>query len=326
MKESLFVKKNKDKWQSYEKIGKLQTGISPDKLADTYIDVTTDLSYAQSKFQNSKITLYLNTLSTTLHHAIYKNKKEKSRRFVTFWKEEVPENMRLAKNGMLISLVIFILGFLIGCFSNAVDDTFVRLILGDDYVDMTLRNIANGDPMGVYKSSDPGSMFFMIAINNIRVAFYAFALGILTSFGSSYMLIYNGVMLGSFQYFFYQKGLMADSAFTIWIHGTLEISAIIIAGGAGIHMGNGWLFPGTYSRLVSFRKSAKTGMKIVIGLVPVFLLAAFLESFITRHTEFSLFTKSFIILISLAFVVYYFIYLPFKSKKHVSESNPNRVF
>ena len=326
MKESLFVKKNKDKWQNYEKIGNDQTGTSPDKLADTYIDVTTDLSYAQSKFQNSKITQYLNTLSTTLHHAIYKNKKEKSRRIITFWKDEVPTNMWVAKNGMLISLIIFVLGFLIGCFSNAVDDTFVRLILGDDYVDMTLRNIANGDPLGVYKSSDPSSMFFIIAINNIRVAFYVFALGILTSFGSSYMLIYNGVMLGSFQYFFFQKGLMTDSVFTIWIHGTLEISAIVIAGGAGIHMGNGWLFPGTYSRLVSFRRSAKTGMKIVIGLVPVFILAAFLESFVTRHTEFSLWTKSLIILISLLFVIYYFIYLPYKIKKHESESNPNRVF
>src|SRR3546814_13017991 len=84
-------------------------------------------------------------------------------------------------------------------------------------------------------------------------------------------------MLGAFQFFFYQKGLLLTSVLSIWIHGTLEISAIIIAGSAGLVMGNSLLFPGTWSRLESFRRGARRGLKIVIGLVPVFITAALLE-------------------------------------------------
>lgn len=325
MKESTFIKQNRDKWQNYEKIAKNQDAVSVDKLSQIYIDITTDLSYSQSKYGNVKITQYLNTLATLIHHGIYKNKKEKRERFISFWKTEVPEMMYKARKSMLLAFVIFFLSFLVGCFSTSVDDTFVRFILGNDYVEMTLRNIANGDPLGVYKSHDSASMFVTITFNNIRVAFFAFALGLLTSVGSSYIMVYNGVMLGTFQYFFYQKGLLPESLSTIWIHGTLEISAIIIAGGAGIHMGNGWLFPKTYSRLVSFRNSAKVGVKIVIGLIPVFVTAGFLESYVTRHTEFSLFVKGFIITSSLMFIIYYFIYLPFKLKKHGPTFNKNRI-
>lgn len=325
MKESTFIKQNRDKWQKYEKIAKYQDTVSVDELSQIYIDITTDLSYSQSKYGDIKITQYLNTLSTKFHHGIYKNKKEKRERFISFWKSEVPEMMYKARKSMLLAFVIFFLSFLVGCFSTSVDDTFVRFILGDDYVEMTLRNIDNGDPLGVYKSQDSASMFVTITFNNIRVAFFAFALGLLTSVGSSYIMVYNGVMLGTFQYFFYQKGLLPESLSTIWIHGTLEISAIIIAGGAGIHMGNGWLFPKTYSRLVSFRKTANTGIKIVLGLVPVFIIAGFLESFVTRHTEYSLYTKGFIISASLIFIIYYFIYLPLKLKKHATTFNKNRI-
>ncbi|MEI6346305.1 MAG: stage II sporulation protein M [Bacteroidota bacterium] len=325
MKEAFFVRQNKDKWQNYEKIGKNQLSITPDELANTYIDITTDLSYAQSKYRDSKLAQYLNGLSSTLHHAIYKNKREKSKRFISYWLEEVPLEMFKARNAMFISLIVFAISIVIGCFSTSVDDTFVRFILGDDYVEMTLRNIANNDPMGVYKSQSSEFMFLVITLNNLKVAFFAFALGIFTSFGSSYILISNGVMLGVFQYFFYQKGLLADSMLSIWIHGTLEISAIVIAGGAGIHMGNGWLFPGTYSRMASFKKSSKTGLKIVIGLVPVIITAGFLESYITRHSEFSPIAKASFILVSLIIVILYFIYLPLKIKKDESKFNPNRV-
>lgn len=59
-------------------------------------------------------------------------------------------------------------------------------------------------------------------------------------------------MLGCFETFFAQHGLLYESFLAVFLHGTLEISALIIAGAAGLAMGNSWLFPGTYSRIVSF--------------------------------------------------------------------------
>ena len=315
MKEAVFIRLNKTKWEQYESCLKNMGQQSPDLLADIYIDITNDLSFAQSHYPASKITFYLNGLSTKLHQYIHQKKKQKFSRIITFWTQDVPEVMYHSRKELKYSFLIFMVSVLIGAFSTAKDDEFSRLILGDYYVDMTLRNIEKDDPMAVYKSMDEGIMFWGITINNIRVSFYVFIAGIFTSIASAYLLVSNGIMLGSFQYFFYEHGLLWDSFLTIWIHGTLEISAIVVAGAAGITMGNGWLFPKTYSRLVSFGQSARRGVKIVIGTIPIFIIAGFLESYITRHTEFPDAVRLMIILLSLSFVIFYYIIYPARLAK-----------
>jgi uncharacterized membrane protein SpoIIM required for sporulation len=85
---------------------------------------------------------------------------------------------------------------------------------------------------------------------------------------------------------------------------------IIIAGCAGIVMGNSILFPGTYSRKVSFQKGANSGLKIVLGTVPLFIIAGFIEGFITRHAGFSAVVDVSIIVLSLVFIIFYFILYP----------------
>ncbi|MCK5371735.1 MAG: stage II sporulation protein M, partial [Cyclobacteriaceae bacterium] len=247
-----------------------------------------------------------------IHLSIYKNKKEESSRFINFWKYELPQVMSESLKYVLISFIIFTVSGIIGALSAAHDDTFVRLIMGDQYVNETLSNIDKGDPMAVYKQMGQTEMFLGITINNIRVSFIVFIAGIFTSIAAGYLLFSNGIMLGAFQYFFYQKGLLMTSVLTIWIHGTLEISAIIIAGAAGIIMGNGLLFPGTYSRLQSFKNGAKKGLKMVIGLVPVFIMAGFLEGFVTRMTGIPDLFKIAIILGSAIFIFIYFIFIPLK--------------
>jgi uncharacterized membrane protein SpoIIM required for sporulation len=209
---------------------------------------------------------------------------------------------------------------LIGVVSSAYDDTFVRLILGDGYVNMTLENIEKGDPMAVYKKMNGVDMFFGITFNNVRVSFLAFIGGTLLSFGTAYFLFTNGVMLGAFQYFFAGHGLLWESARVIWIHGTIEISAIVIAGAAGFVIGNSILFPGTYSRLLSFRMGAMRGLKIAVGLVPLFVAAGFLESFVTRLTEMPWAVSVFIIGSSAAAVVYYFVVYPIILERKSDES------
>ena len=206
---------------------------------------------------------------------------------------------------MLYAALIFVVSVSIGVLSSANDTGFVRLILGDTYVNMTLKNINQGDPMAVYKTMSQGSMFLLITLNNIKVSFYAFTAGLIFSFGTGLVLLYNGVMLGAFHYMFYEAGLLGQSVRTIWIHGALEISAIVIAGGAGLVIGNSFLFPGTYTRLESFQRGARDGMKIVIGLVPVFIVAGFLEGFVTRYTAMPLWLSLFIIGGSLIFIIWY---------------------
>lgn len=316
MREAAFVKQRLKKWETLDRLLDDKRSVDPDQLSSYFIELTDDLAYANTYYPASNTTLYLNNLASKVHQKIYLNKREDRNRVVTFWKEELPLLFYQARKPLLYSFIIFSVAVLVGIVSTAHDETFARLILSDSYVDMTLENIAQGDPMGVYKKSKQSDMFFAITFNNIRVSFYAFAAGVLLSIGTGFVLLQNGIMLGAFQYFFYQQGLLAESALTIWIHGTIEITSIIIAGGAGLVMGNSILFPGTYPRSVSFQRGARRGAKMVIGLVPLFIIAGFLESFVTRLTELPAIVKIAIIGLSFFTVVYYFVIYPRKVAYH----------
>ena len=311
VKEVTFIRQNIGKWREYETIAEAPDISTPDEVADAYIDITSDLAFSQTHYPRSRITLYLNNLASAIHNNLYRNKRERWTRILTFWTQEVPQTMWRARWELRLSFVIFLCSALVGMVSQLIDPEFSRLIMGDGYVEMTINNIENGEPMAVYDGSPEGSMFIGITANNIYVSFLAFTSGLLTSFGTGFVLFQNGVMLGAFQTFFAQYGLLGQSALAIWLHGTLEISAIIVAGAAGLAMGNGWLFPGTYSRLYSFRRGAKRGLKIVVGTVPLFVVAGFIESFFTRHTHWPIALRLTIILLSLAFIIYYYIILPY---------------
>jgi uncharacterized membrane protein SpoIIM required for sporulation len=167
-----------------------------------------------------------------------------------------------------------------------------------------------GEPMAVYKSSGEIGMFLGITINNIRVGIFAFAMGILFSVGTIYVLFSNGIMLGAFITFFYNYGVLEKTS-TVWLHGTIEISVIVIAGCAGLVMGNSFLFPKTYSRRVSFMKGAKDGLKIIVSTFPFFIIAGFIEGFITRYGDNMHWIISYsIILASAALISYYYIFYP----------------
>ena len=100
------------------------------------------------------------------------------------------------------------------------------------------------------------------------------------------------------------------------LHGTVELSSIVIAGAAGFTMGNSLLFPGTYSRLDAFKSGGLKGLKIVMGLVPFFILAGFIESFITRYAFMPMSVKALIIGLSAILMVYYFVIYPIRLKSH----------
>ncbi|WP_253764311.1 hypothetical protein [Flammeovirga sp. SJP92] len=161
MKEPIFILKNQEKWQTIEKEMN-KTTVSPDQLASYYKSLSDDLSYAQTFYPESDITFYLNTLSIKYHKQIYANKKEKTSRIKDFWLYEVPFEMANNRKQLFYAFAVFMVSCLIGVFSAAHDGEFVRLILGDAYVNMTLENIANGKPMDVYDSAGQFEMFFRI--------------------------------------------------------------------------------------------------------------------------------------------------------------------
>jgi len=325
MKEIEFEKRNLERWKQTETLLKKGVAADPDLLVRRYNELNEDLAYIRAHFPGSTSEAYLNELLQKAHQSVYRNRGERLSRLKKFWLRELPLLWYEHRRKLLISFLFFIVASAIGVFSAIQDPSFVRFIMGDAYVNMTLANIDKGDPMAVYKKMQEGEMFLYITFNNVRVSFFAWLGGLLAGVGTVIILIQNGIMLGSFQYFFHEFGLLWETVLVIWIHGTIEISAIIIAGGAGLTMGSGMLFPGSYPRLASFRKSGKDGLKMVFGLIPFFVFAGFLESYVTRHTGMPVWLSLFIILGSLALVLFYFVIYPRKCAKNINQPAQNGI-
>ena len=318
MRESVFVRQHAPEWEAFERHLDGGAEADADALADGYVRLGDDLAYAQTFFAGSATAAYLNDLQTEVHRRIYRNRREERGRLARFWTHEVPLAAYASRRALALALAVFLASTALGAASGAGDARFLRLVLGDGYVNMTEANIEAGDPMAVYKQAQPGGMAYGIAVNNVRVSFVAFAglfvVGglVLPAFalGTAQALVANGVMFGAFAQFFVARGLGGTLLRVVFIHGALELSAIVVAGGAGFAMGGALLFPGTYPRLVSFREGALRGAKLVLGLVPVFLVAAALEGFVTRQTEMPLAVAVVIIGGSFAFMGFYFVWWP----------------
>lgn len=319
MREASFVARNKEKWIVIENNLKNNLIRTPDELANDYIQLTNDLAYAQTFYPQSNTLTYLNDLTMHVHHKIYKDERNSSEQLINFFLKVVPAAVYRNRTPLLIALGITLFFTLIGWISAAKDPEFVRLILGDYYVDMTIENIKNNDPGAVYRSSEEIGMTIGITINNIMVAFRAFVFGILGSVVTGYILFQNAIMLGAFHEMFYEHGVLGTAMSAIWIHGVFEISVIIIAGGCGIMLGNSWLFPGSYRRIDSLKRKGKDAVTILASTIPFFIVAGTLEGFVTRHYNFSLGISLSIIFICLIIICFYYIYLPIKHSRDTYE-------
>lgn len=317
MKETSFIEQNKKKWNRFEELYDSKSN-DPEELSELYMDITDDLSYAQTFYKRRTVRVYLNQLAQKVYTGVHKQKGESFKKFLTVWKTSLPLEIYRSRKNLLFAFIVFLIYALIGVVTTHLDPDFPRTVMGDGYVDMTLENIQQGNPLAVYEDDDQLSMFIRITTNNLQVAFLTFFVGFFFTIGTHILLFSNGVMLGAFQYFFQTKGLLITSFLGIWIHGAFEISAIVLAGGAGITAGNGLLFPKSYTRLQSLQLSTKRGLKIMLSLVPFIIAAGFLESYVTANYQvLPDWSKWTLIMLSFAIILFFYVFYPmYVARKH----------
>ncbi len=311
MREIAFLKQNKQKWLDFEQVifGKVKK--NPDEIASLYIHLVNDLSYSQTYYPKSKTVVYLNYLASQTYQKIYKTKRQETNRIVNFFALEVPLLLYEYRRYILYAFILFFVSVGIGVLSASNDGTFVRLIMGDNYVNMTLENINKGDAVAVYKSGSNWGGFIGITMNNLFVGARCFIYGIFLGIGTFMILLQNAIMLGSFQYFFYQQNVFWESVQGIWIHGSMEIFAIVIESSAGFILGASILFPKTFSRINSFKIGFKSSLKIFVSTIPFTIAAGFLEGFVTRYSlEMPNWLNVFIILSTLSIISFYYLVFP----------------
>lgn len=321
MREGLFIKKNKDRWERLEQ----ETPVNPDEMASDFTKLVDDLAYAKTFYPTSRVTQYINSLAAKIYLGIYRNRKEESNRIVKFWKYDVPIAIRKHHLVILFALIIFFVFFSIGFFSSVKEPGFVREVLGDAYVDMTEKNIREGNPFNVYANENSFVMWMWIMLNNILVSFRYFFRGIALGIPSLTALGKESIRLGAFEHMFSAKGLGGQAVITVLIHGMLELTAIIITCAAGVVMGTGYLFPKTGRRFDAFRDGVKDGVKMVLGLIPVFVIAAFFEGYVTRYYKMPLPLNILILMVTSSFVIWYFIIYPIRLENRLKKVNEAAV-
>jgi uncharacterized membrane protein SpoIIM required for sporulation len=313
LREALFIKKNKERWDSISQYPSSDT----DEIATEFTQLVDDLGYAKTFYPHSNIARFLNAEASKRYLAIYKNRKEERNKLLMFFKYDVPLTAARHQKVLLGSVLFFLLFFFVGFFSCMKDEHFVREMLGDSYVNMTERNIAEGNPFGVYQSGNGISCMDGHHGKQYHVSFLFFLEGLGFVFFLAYNLITEAVTIGAFDYMFYARGLGGDFILVVMIHGTLEISALAISAAAGVILGKSWIFPGTMTRLEAFKQGAKDGVKIIVALIPVFAMAAFFEGNVTRHPKMPLWMSIPILVGSAAFVIGYFFIWPIILKRRI---------
>jgi uncharacterized membrane protein SpoIIM required for sporulation len=246
-------------------------------LGRAYRQVISDLAIARRDFPDDQLTLQLNALASRGHLRLYRAPAPSWHRFGQFFWTDFARRFRAARGYVAFAALLLFGPAAIGYAAALLDPT-----LRDALVPAQLRSVmASGRTWTDIEPSLRPAMATLIFTNNIQVAFLSFAGGVLFGLGTAYVLITNGLALGSVlgAAHFYGVGPLLWSF--ISPHGYLELTCIVIAGGSGLMLGDALLRPGLLLRREALARAARRAVELVVGAAPVLIVAGLLEGFVS---------------------------------------------
>jgi uncharacterized membrane protein SpoIIM required for sporulation len=285
MKEEKFIKQNTELWKKLEfTLNKLKSKSihkfnkeELDEFFDMYNLTCGHLSFSRTYYGNNSITSYLNRLVSSAHGYIYTTKPSGIKALVNFLLIEFPLIIRTKINFILLAAFFFLLGTGISFIFTAISVDNAIAFLPKHQVEAIMGTDVNGPR----EAWDNAVMSSTILTNNIRVGILAFTMGVTLGIGSFVILYMNGYALGGLAALFFHKKANLLFWSLILPHGVIELIAIFICGGAGIIIGYSLINPGIYSRKDSFIIQGKTALKLVLGTIPLFIVAGIIEGYLT---------------------------------------------
>ncbi len=242
-----------------------------------YRQVASDLSSVREDPMSQRLAHYLNQLLARAHNLIYMGRRPRPRGIWCFYKEGFPGTFRETFNYTLAAFCIFLAGALVGCLSCLADPAFQRYFLGSAMADMIeRRQMWTHSIVAMKPLASSGIM-----TNNLTVSFAAFAFGITGGLGTIYLMLTNGLLLGVIGAACWQAGMNLALWSFVAPHGVLELPSIFIAGGGGLLIARGLLFPGLLTRHDALVAYAGRGVRLVLGIIPLLVIAGITEGFLS---------------------------------------------
>jgi uncharacterized membrane protein SpoIIM required for sporulation len=242
-----------------------------------YRQSVSDLAIAQRDFPDDQLTLSLNGLASRAHLRLYRAPAPSWRRFGQFFWTDFARRFRAARPYLLTSALLLFGPAAAAYVASALDPT-----LREALVPERLRHVMESGRTwtDIQPTLRPG-MATLIFTNNIQVAFLAFAGGVLFGLGTTFVLVSNGLSLGAVLGAAQFYGVAPVLWSFISPHGYLELTCIVIAGAAGLMLGNALLRPGLQLRREALARAARRAVELVVGAAPVLVIAGLIEGFVS---------------------------------------------
>lgn len=259
--------------------------LSPEEvlaLSRLYRAATSDLALAQRDFPNHRVTTYLNQLVARGHALIYRDEPLALGRLHRFVVVGFPAAFRQTLPFTVVAALFFLLPALLTAAVAAWQPAAGRWILPAAAQDM-IPLLEQRDLWTDIAIADRPYASSFIMQNNIRVAFLAFGGGVLAGIPTALVMLSNGLLLGGVTGLAIHYGV----GFELWTfvigHGVIELSVICIAGGSGLMLGWAIVHPGWLSRRDALARAAGRAVRLIIGCVPLLVLAGLIEGFISPN-------------------------------------------
>jgi uncharacterized membrane protein SpoIIM required for sporulation len=245
------------------------------ELALLYRQVANDLSVVRQDGTARSTAHMLNQLLGRTHNIIYSSRRRSFLTVLTFLRKDYPRHFRRLLPYTLTAVTLFAGGLLLGSVLTVTRHGFMESLLGP-YMVETIRHHQMWTHSIVGMKPQESSR---IMTNNLSVTFITFAAGITAGLGTVWLIFFNGLLMGVIATACQQAHMSRDLWSFVCPHGSLELPAIFIAGGAGLRLASGMLFPGLYSRRDSIALAGREAVRLVAGIIPMLVIAGTIEGF-----------------------------------------------
>ncbi len=250
------------------------------RFAELYRAACEHLALAQGRSYPVALIERLEVLTANCHQRIYRQGDLGLGRLARLFLVDFPQSVRAHRSYVLIALIVFVGPMLAVGVATYLDPGLVLSVHDVRAVDEYDRMYGNGDgPIGRAAAGSDWAMFGHYIQNNISIAFQCFASGLFFGLGSIFFLAMNGVMAGSVAGYLSWHGYAARFYSFVVTHGAFELTAIVLAGAAGLALGRPLLVPGRHTRIAALQQAASRSIVLVYGIVAMLFVAAAIEAF-----------------------------------------------
>jgi uncharacterized membrane protein SpoIIM required for sporulation len=282
-----FLKKRRPNWQRLEALLR-QARNHPrhlsaselEELGRLYRSIASDLALAQRDFPDQQVTHYLNQLVGRAHALIYQGEPLRWKQLVRFYRCTLPQLYRALLPYTITAFVLFWVPAIAAFWAVSTDQEWIYVIQGPDVAPLVAR-VEQGELWTEIAPGVRSAAAGFIMTNNIQVMFLTFAGGLTAGLLTLWVLINNGLALGSIFGLLFIHDLVGGLAEFVLAHGPIELSVIFLAGGCGLYIGDGLLRPGLLSRGNTLRRRVRIGVQLVLGSAPFLVVAGLIEGFIS---------------------------------------------